>query len=141
MDAKTAASARALIRTTALLQLKLLLSAARDLVLTPLVLGAALFDLVLLKQHGHEPKWLRTVLGLGARSDEWIDVWSGARDAHAPPRENVDRLMARIEDVVRDPQSGARRARVLKRWAERQVGRARRAGLPPAAPADDAAPR
>ncbi len=42
-----------------------------------------------------------------------------------PPRENVDTLLARVEEVVRDPQTGARRARVLKRWAERQMARAR----------------
>ena len=43
-----------------------------------------------------------------------------------------------VEDIVRDPQSGARRARVLKRWANRQLIRARRAaesrGVPPPAP-------
>ena len=36
------------------------------------------------------------------------------------------RTLSRVEEVVRDPQTGARRARVLKRWAERQMARARK---------------
>jgi hypothetical protein len=62
---------------------------------------------------------------LGERSEQWIDTWSAARGEHEPPRENVESLLLRVEEVVRDPQMGARRARVLKRWAERQVARAR----------------
>ncbi|MEO5558694.1 MAG: hypothetical protein ABIR10_03335, partial [Dokdonella sp.] len=46
--------------------------------------------------------------------------------AQAGQRENVDALLARVEEVVRNPQTGARKARVLKRWAERQVSRARK---------------
>ena len=112
-----------LIRTVALLLLKLLLGAARDLVLIPLALAAALLDLVLLKQH--EPRFFRDVLQLGEHTDGWIDMWSGARGEQSPQRENVDALLARVEEVVRHPQTGARRARVLKRWAERQLSRAR----------------
>ena len=113
-----------LVRAVLLLQLKLLLGALRDLVLSPLTLAAAALDFVL---SGHQsPRWFRFVLRLGERSDEWIDLWSGAHDAPSPQRENVDALLARVEEVVRDPQTGARRARVLKRWAERQVSRARR---------------
>lgn len=106
-----------------MLPLKLLLGAARDLVLIPLALAAALLDFLLLKQH--EPRFFRGVLQLGEHTDHWIDMWSGARDAQSVQRENVDALLARVEEVVRDPQTGARRARVLKRWAERQVARAR----------------
>ena len=94
-----------LARDVLLLQAKLLLDAARDLALSP------------------APRYFRMVLRFGERSDEWIDLWSGARDAQAPPRENVDALLARVEDVIRDPATGARRARVLKRWAERELRR------------------
>lgn len=55
-------------------------------------------------------------------------MWFGARDEQLPQRANVDALPARVEDVVRDPTTGARRARVLKRWAERQVAHARQRG-------------
>lgn len=105
-----------------MLQIKLLLDTARDLALSPLALAAALADLIMLKWQ--VPRFFRAVLRFGERSDHWIDVWSGGRDDPSS-RENVDVLLARIEEVVRDPQTGARRARVLKRWAERQVARAR----------------
>ncbi|MFC5490819.1 hypothetical protein [Dokdonella soli] len=123
MNPESTRTAGPLIRAVALLQLKLLLGAARDLVLSPLTLAAALIDLALLKRQ--EPHFFRAVLRLGEHTEHWIDMWSGARDPQSPQRENVDALLARVEEVVRDPQTGARRARVLKRWAERQVARAR----------------
>src|SRR5215831_718584 len=113
-----------LIKEVLALQLKLLLGAARDLVLTPVTLAAAAIDFVLIKNH--PPRFFRTVLQLGQRSDEWIDTWSAAREPHEEePRENVDALLRRVEEVVGDPAQGARRARVLKRWAERQMAKAR----------------
>ncbi|HEY0231680.1 MAG TPA: hypothetical protein VGC55_10535 [Dokdonella sp.] len=136
MNPETKRKAAPLIRAVALLQLKLLLGAGRDLLLSPLTLVAALFDVLQLERQ--EPRHLRQVLRFGERMDEWIDVWSGARDEESPPRENVDALLARVEQVVRDPQTGARRARVLKRWAEREITRARRRAAlqttPPVAP-------
>jgi len=128
MNPETKRKAAPLIRAVLLLQLKLLLGAGRDLLLSPLTLVAALFDVLQLERQ--EPRHLRQVLRFGERMDEWIDVWSGARDEESPPRENVDALLARVEHVVRDPQSGARRARVLKRWAERELARARRRASP-----------
>lgn len=131
-------SAWPLIRAVGALQLKLLLDAARDLALAPLALVAAAIDLALLRRR--EPELFRAVLRMGARSDRWIDVWSGGGETPAT-RENVDSLLEKVERVVRDPQAGARRARVLKRWAERQLARARsRAAMPAsaAAPKQDA---
>ena len=123
MDSEHKSTAINLIKAVAILQLKLLLGAARDLALVPLALAAAFVDLLLIKRR--EPEFFRDVLRLGEHSDAWIDVWSFGRGANAPSRENVDMLIARVEEVVRDPQTGARRARVLKRWAERQLARAR----------------
>lgn len=123
-------SAWPLVRTVGVLQLKLILDAARDLVLAPLALVAAAIDLALLRRR--KPRLLRSVLRLGARSDRWIDVWSGGEELPASG-ESVDRLLERIEDIVRDPQSGARRARVLKRWAELHIARARRRAASPKA--------
>ncbi len=119
MDTIPKQHAGRLIKSVAILLLKLLLNAARDLVLIPVALVAALLDLVLIKTSS--PRFYRQVLRLGDVSDRWIDVWSDGSDK----RENVDALLARIEEVVRDPQTGARRARILKRWAERQMKRAR----------------
>lgn len=121
MNPDPARTPQTLTRDVLLLQVKLLLDAARDLALSPLTLGAALLDFVLSGRQA--PRYFRMVLRFGQRSDEWIDLWSGARDAQAPQRENVDALLARVEEVVRDPATGARRARVLKRWAEREVRR------------------
>ncbi len=112
-----------LIRAVALLQVKLLIGAGRDLLLSPISLAAAFIDLVRIKRH--EPQFFRTTLKVGEHTDDWIDLWSHARDDDEP-RENVDKLLARVEEVVRDPQTGARRARVLKRWAERQIARAKK---------------
>jgi hypothetical protein len=123
MNYERSGTAITLLKAVAVLQVKLLLGAARDLALVPLALAAAVIDLLLLKWR--EPEFFRDVLRLGEHSDVWIDVWSFGRGAHATPRENVDALIARVEEVVRDPQTGARRARVLKRWAERQLARAR----------------
>jgi len=53
-----------------------------------------------------------------------MDLWAATYDHHAQP-ENVDAVLAQLEQAVRDPASGARRARVLKRWAERQLRRRR----------------
>ena len=111
-----------LVKSVGILLFKLFLDALRDLVLIPVALAAAAIDLVLIK--AQEPQYFRAVLRIGEASDRWIDAWSGG-DEEAQPRENVDALLARVEEVVRDPKTGARRARILRRWAERQVARAR----------------
>ena len=123
MNTESTNNAGTLVRAVAMLQLKLLLDTLRDLALSPLALAAALVDLAMLKQQ--RPRYFRAVLRFGARSDRWIDVWSGGEEEHVPSCESVDALLFRVEEVVRDPQTGARRARVLKRWAERQIARAR----------------
>jgi hypothetical protein len=126
MEPESKRKAVSLVKSVALLQLKLLLGAARDLILSPVTLAAAAFDLMRIKRH--EPEYFRRVMKMGEQSEEWIDLWSAAREPGEPSRENIDTLLANLEQAVRDPKTGARRARVLKRWAERQVG-ARSAGV------------
>jgi hypothetical protein len=126
MTEPTRRKAGPLIRAVAILQLKLLLGAGRDLVLIPIALAAALWDLMRLKNH--EPRHFRQVMTIGEKTDRWIDVWYANHDEQAEPRENVDALLVRVEQVVRDRDAGARQARVLKRWAERQITRARQRG-------------
>ena len=106
MDAELKRKALPLVRAVALLQLKLLLNAGRDLVLIPVALVAALLDLIQIKTQA--PQYFRMTLKLGEHSDRWIDVWSDPLDERAAQRENIDTLLARVEDAVRDPQSGAR---------------------------------
>lgn len=124
MDKEQKNTAKMLIKDVVVLQLKVLIGAARDLAVGPAAIAAALADLVLLNQQ--PPRFFAMVLKFGERSDRYIDVWSGGRDPDEDPRENIDALIARVEDVVRDPQTGARQARVLRRWAERQAARAKR---------------
>lgn len=134
METETTQSRGALVKAVALLTVKLLIGAGRDIVLTPVVLAAAALDFILMKSQ--PPRFFRRLLRFGQWSDEWIDTWSYGRESHEAPRENVEALLARVEDVVRDPKQGTRHARVLKRWAERQVGKARQRVVP----ADDSGP-
>jgi hypothetical protein len=122
MNPEPATTRRTLIKDVLLLQVKLLLDALRDLALSPLTLAAAAIDCILAGRQA--PRYFYAVLRLGERSEHWIDLWSAARGAKSTDRENVDLLLARVEEVVRDPKVGARQARVLKRWAERQARRA-----------------
>ena len=122
MNSEQKATRNQLIRDVLLLQVKLLIGAARDLAVVPVTLAAALLDLILSKSQA--PRFFHQVLRMGERSDEWIDVWSAARH-ESEQRGPVDSILASVEEVVRDPKVGAHRARVLKRWAERQMGRAR----------------
>lgn len=124
-----------LIRDVLVLQVKLLLGAARDLALTPVTLTAAALDLIRSRQH--PPFFFHWILRLGERSERWIDTWSAGRQDDEPQRRNVDALLNSVEEIVRDPKVGAYRARVLKRWAERQVSRARQR-IGSDAPAPDA---
>src|SRR3954469_20402590 len=82
-----------LLRAVIVLQIKLAMSAARDLVLIPLALVAALFDFV--RMDKHEPEHFRAMLRLGEQSDRWIDVWHH-NDPSEMPRENVDALLTRV---------------------------------------------
>ena len=122
MNSELKATRNQLIRDVLLLQVKLLIGAARDLAVVPVTLAAALLDLILSKSQA--PRFFHQVLRMGERSDEWIDVWSAARHKDEQ-RGPVDSILASVEEVVRDPKVGAYHARVLKRWAERQVARAR----------------
>ncbi|HEX3122890.1 MAG TPA: hypothetical protein VHQ21_06265 [Rhodanobacteraceae bacterium] len=136
MNSELKATRSQLIRDVLLLQVKLLIGAARDLAVVPVTLAAAFLDLILSKQQA--PRFFHQVLRLCERSDRWIDVWSAARDKDEQ-RGPVDSILASVEEVVRDPKVGAQRARVLKRWAERQVARARKRVGPDAASPPDSA--
>ena len=121
MKREPSTPAGALLREMALLQLKLFIDAARDLILSPIVLVAALFDVILLKKQA--PRFFHDALRMGKRSDEWIDLWAPIEQREQMP-ENVDALVERVEELLRDPRTSARRAKVLKRWLERHLLRA-----------------
>lgn len=138
MNPEPAPTPRSLARDVAYFQLKLLLDTARDLILSPVSLGAALLDFMLSKYQ--PPRYFHAVLRFGERSEEWIDLWSAGRSAQSRDRMNVDALLSHVEEVVSDPKAGARRARVLKRWAAQQVAKSRRQSSPDAIP-DEASER
>lgn len=106
------------------LQFKLLLDALRDLTLSPLTLAAAALDILLARSQS--PRYFDASLRLGQKTDHWINLWSATRHTRGERSGNVDDLLEHVEQVVLDPQGGARRARILKRWAERELRRAQR---------------
>lgn len=120
-------------------QLKLALEALRDIALIPVSLVAAAIDMVMMKKQA--PQYFRSMLTLGRRSDDWIDLWATADAGDAKPA-NVDALLMQIEQVVRDPRGGQRKARVLMRWAEMNLARQRRKpdASMPAAPSEPPPP-
>lgn len=124
MNPKRAKTARSLLRDVLVMQVKLLTEAARDLALSPVLLGAAALDLVLARWQS--PRYFHQAMRLAERSDQWIDMWSAAREPHETDHANIDQLLNKIEEIVQDPKTGARRARALRRWAERRVARAAR---------------
>jgi hypothetical protein len=90
-------------RDVAVFQLKMLLDNARDLVLMPVSLAAAVIDLILKGER--EGARFYKVLRWGAHSEEVIDVYSAIKD-HDPgnfkvrPAYTVDAVIARLEGVV-----------------------------------------
>lgn len=120
-------SRRKLLRDAAVFQLKVLLDAFRDLILSPLSLLAAVVDLLL--SGSRKPELFYRVLRFGRRSEDWIDLWAAGRREQperpgAQSAANADWLMDKVEALVRDPRSGAHNARVLKRWARRRLASA-----------------
>lgn len=113
-----------LLREVAAFQLKLVGEAVRDLVLVPVSLGAALLDLVLIRRQA--PRFFTATQRIARRTEQQVDQWSAAaRDRYGAMPESVDGLLAHVEAVVREPRSGAHKARVLRRWVEIQMARRR----------------
>ena len=87
-----------LLRNVLVFQVKLAMDALRDVVLSPLSLGAALLDLA--TGTDREPLYFEQVLGVGRRSDGWINLFDHASsdDAEQPP--GINRLVERMESLV-----------------------------------------
>jgi hypothetical protein len=124
MDKPEPGRVTGLLRDVLVFQFKLVVDALRDLVMSPVALAAAALDLLLSRQQ--TPRFFLAMLRLGRRTEDWIDLWSSRFERDGPQAQRIDDLLLRIEQTVRDPQSGARRARVLKRWAEMTLARQRR---------------
>ena len=92
-----------LIRDVAVFQMKLLLDASRDVVLSPLSLLAGAIDLL----RGSEPpgRSFDRLLAAGRRSEVWINLFGGPRvDAPAeidgPRDRNVDSIVRHVERLI-----------------------------------------
>jgi hypothetical protein len=109
----------ALLREVLVFQLKLLVCTGRDLVLLPTSMAAAAIDFVF------KTRLFRTALVLGRWSDHWIKLWPEAANEDGSRAFDADALLAQIEGLVRDPKSGAEKARMLSRWARMQLARGR----------------
>jgi hypothetical protein len=128
MKESTRKDVRGLLRDVGVFQLKLLVDALRDLVMSPIALAAAALDLLLSGQQ--PPQYFRAMLRTGQRSEAWIDLWAAAYAEDGDRAAGVDDLLLRIEQSLRDPKTGARRARALKRLAERALARQRARAQP-----------
>lgn len=134
MDDAQSGRLGSLVRDVLSFLLKLMLDAMRDVALFPLTLGAGLLDLALIRKQS--PRYFRAVLELAKRSEAWFDAWGAAvYQRYGPPQQKVDALLVHLEAIVRDPRTGAHKARVLRRWLEMQQSRRRRS-----AASDEAGP-
>jgi hypothetical protein len=89
------------LRDVVVFQLKMLVDNARDLVLMPVSLGAALIDLVFKGER--EGALFYQVLRWGAHSEQIIDVYSALEQQQAAsvnPNYTIDGVIARLERVV-----------------------------------------
>jgi hypothetical protein len=104
-----------LLRDVAVFQVKLGLEAIVDITLIPVSLAAAAMDLVL--GNWRRPRWFHAVLRFGERCERRIDLW-GSGVASANDRDSeVDAIMRGIETLLRNPSTGPRKVRELRRWA------------------------
>ncbi len=91
-----------LIRDLAVFQLKLVIDALRDVVLSPISLGAAVVDLV---RGGERPgHYFYRVLLTGRRSEAWINLFGEADRVALRPTDaestSLDALVERMEELL-----------------------------------------
>jgi len=104
-----------LLRDVVVFQVKLGLEAFVDITLIPVSLAAAAVDLLL--GNWRRPRWFHAVLRFGERCERRIDLWgSGVASANDQDSE-VDAIMRGIETLLRNPSTGPRKVRELRRWA------------------------
>jgi hypothetical protein len=103
-----------LVRDVLVFQVKLAMEALLDITLIPVSLAAAGVDLLL--GNWRRPRWFHAVLRFGERCERRIDLWGVRADGTAVDLE-IDAVMRSIETLVRQPRTGPRKVRELRRWA------------------------
>jgi len=104
-----------LLRDVVVFQVKLGLEALLDITLIPVSLAAAGLDLVL--GNWRQPRWFHAVLRFGERIERRIDLWGVSLIDGSDPDAEVDAVIRGIETLVRQPGTGPRKLRELRRWA------------------------
>ncbi len=97
-----------LIRDVAVLQVKLLVDGARDLVLVPASLIAGIVSLVKSRDGKPGPQFY-TLIGVGKQSERWINLFGAFENAPAEVVEknhfgdaDIDEIVSRMESFVVD---------------------------------------
>jgi hypothetical protein len=104
-----------LLRDVIVFLVKLGIEAALDIALIPISLAAAGLDLVL--GNWRKPRWFHTVLRFGERCERRIDLWGVSMIDGRDPDAEVDAVMRGIETLIRQPDTGPKKLRELRRWA------------------------
>jgi hypothetical protein len=103
-----------LLRDVLVFQFKLGMEALLDITLIPVSLAAAGADLVL--GNWRRPRFFHAVLRFGERCERRIDLWGVKGDGNAADLE-IAAVMRSIETLIRQPGTGPRKVRELRRWA------------------------
>lgn len=86
-----------LFRDVIAFQFKLLADGARDLLLSPLSIGAALLGIV---THRRDPAfYFRRLMAFGLRTDRWINLF-GAHDHEETGEPSSDQVIRHFEDLM-----------------------------------------
>lgn len=103
-------SRAALAREAAVLQLKLVADGARDALLIPISLVAAIIGLI---RGGREPdREFREVLKIGRQTELWINLFGYHRPySRSHPAGSMDTLIDRVEEVLREQYEKGRATR------------------------------
>jgi hypothetical protein len=91
-----------LLRDVVVFQLKLLLDALRDVVLSPVSLLAGAIDLF--GRNSGDVSNFHRVLDFGRATDQWIDLFGSSRSEPLPVADEptFDRLVAQVESLIVD---------------------------------------
>lgn len=93
-----------LVRETATLQLKLLVDSARDALLIPVSMLAAILGLI--RGGPDADREFRRVIKLGRRSERWINLFGHETPlGRSNPGSSLDLLLDRVEKVVTEQYS------------------------------------
>lgn len=123
---------RRIIRDVSRFQLKLMLDALRDLIMSPWSLVAGAIDV--LKAGRQEPEHFAEVIQAGRKTEAWIDLWDQGKEHATAPTASVDQVIERLEEALKGAQANPEQLQRLRSWLQQRLDA--RAGLPPPPPAD-----